>query len=198
MERYGVDVPSGYKPCYNLAPGQNLLTITKMAQSTEAHLTEWGIQTGMAHRVINARVETIHDKPLFRNLFPTHRCLIPASGYYEWKHEGSHKTPFYFSLESEPLISFAGLIRPSKDGDQVVILTMEAPSPYSEIHDRMPVILNSPDEQSFLTDGEIHMTPKTLGRHEVSPLVNGVNHDGPDLIVPWKPHSVQKTFGDTV
>lgn len=66
----------------------------------------------------------------------------------------THKTPYYFSLASEPLILFAGLIRPSKDGNQIVVLTTEATLPYSDIHDRMPVILNPVDEQRFLNDGD--------------------------------------------
>ena len=196
MERYRVDPPSGYRPRYTSAPGQKVLTITSTGDSSESHLTAWGVSTGRSHRVINARVETIHEKPLFRDLFPEHRCLIPASGYFEWKHEGSHKSPYYFSSGSEPLISFAGLIRPSPDGDQMVILTTGATPPYSEIHDRMPVILNPIEEMRYLVQGEISLIPEVLGFYEVSPRVNAVSEDGPGVIVPWRPHSAQQTFGD--
>jgi len=197
MERYQGDVPSEYKPRYNIAPGQKVLTITRAeTQVSEAQFMEWGISTGMTSRVINARVESIHEKPLFRSLFQRHRCLIPASGYYEWKHEGSHKTPYYLSSATTRLISFAGLIRPSKEGDQIVILTTEANPPSSEIHDRKPVILNPPDEMRFLTDGEIIQIGAPLGMYEVSPRVNGIREDSPDLIIPWRSRSVQQAFGD--
>lgn len=196
FERFGVTVPAEYKPGYNLSPGKKIPAITRTTRSLEISLPEWGFHTGMTHPVINARIETIQENFLFRDLFPAHRCLIPASGYYEWKQEGDRKFPWYFSSQSDGLISFAGLIRPATEGDQVVILTTRAVPPYSEIHDRMPVILNLPDEQKFLADGEITMIQQTVQMYQVSTRVNAVSEEGPDLIKPWKPHSVQKTFGD--
>jgi putative SOS response-associated peptidase YedK len=193
-ERYGVEVPQEYKPGYNVAPGQPILTITKFP-ACEAHMTEWGFQSGTMHRIINARVETIHEKPLFRNLFLHHRCLIPASGYYEWRHDGNRKVPYYFSSESKDLLSFAGLIRPSSTGDQVVILTTRASPLFSEIHERMPVILSSADDLKFLSEGEISIH-NTLQMHEVSSRVNQVKFDDPDLVKPVKQIQEQKILAD--
>lgn len=192
-ERYNVTVPPGYHPRYNLSPGQEILTITKTASSFGAHLTEWGFQYGSMHRVINARLETIHQKPLFRDLFSHNRCLIPASGYYEWKHDGHRKIPYYFSSQSDHQISFAGLIRPSHEREQVVILTTRAIPPYSDIHERMPVILNKLDEQVFLSDGSISLH-NGIEMYEVSPRVNTPMTDDPDLIKPWKSGPAQKTL----
>ena len=194
-ERYGVEVPPEYKPRYNISPSQPILTITKSLNTFEAHMIGWGFQSGTMQRIINARVETIHEKPLFKHLFPDHRCLIPASGYYEWKNNGDLKIPYYFSSESGSLISFAGLIRPSSHGDQVVILTTRAPPPYSGIHDRMPVILDSVHEVTFLSDGDITGT-HALRMFEVSPRVNQTNLDYPDLVKPWKYIPEQKTLAD--
>lgn len=186
-ERYGVVVPQEYRPRYNVAPGQMILTIT----SEISALTEWGVQLGEKNRIINARVESIHEKPLFKNLFTEHRCLIPASGYYEWKHEGSHKIPYYFSSVSGGLLSFAGLIRPGKEGIQVVILTTAASAPYSAIHDRMPVTLDGEAESLYLAEGEISSIPG-LQMYEVSSWVNQGTIDTPDLIKPVKKSFVQQ------
>lgn len=191
-ERYEVRVPPEFKPRYNVAPGQAILTITYSTDTCQARMNVWGFQSG-AHPIINARVETIHEKPLFRNLFPHHRCLIPAIGYYEWKHEGNQKIPFYFSSESKNILSIAGLTRPSPEGDQVVILTTQAPFPYSEIHDRMPVILSSSDDLSFLIRGDLSQNTG-LQMHEVSSRVNLVTHDDPDLIKPVKHRTLQKSL----
>ena len=188
-ERYGIAVPQEYQPRYNVAPGQKILTIT----SSSPELIEWGFVVGTMKRIMNARIESVHKKALFKNLFSDHRCLIPASGYYEWKHEGSHKIPYYFSSESSDLLSFAGLVRPSKDGDQVVILTTQAPAPYSVIHNRMPVILDAGEEQKFLSEGKISPGPQ-VQMFEVSSMVNQVTVDTPDLIKPVKKSFVQQSL----
>jgi putative SOS response-associated peptidase YedK len=195
-ERYETPVPSDYTPRFNISPGQDILTISGTDMTLEARMTVWGFQSGLTHRVINARVETIHEKALFNNLFPDHRCLVPASGYFEWKHDGNRKNPYYFTMQPEILVSFAGLIRPLKNDREVVILTTRAVPPASGIHDRMPVILNPPDERKFLETGEISMTQKMFAMHKVSTRVNSVHTDGPDLIKSWKPRSIQQSFGD--
>ncbi len=182
-DRYKVSIPPEYKPRYNLAPGQMVFTI-----GSSSEMTEWGIILPGMKRIINARVESIQEKPLFKKLFSDHRCLIPSSGYYEWKHEGSHKIPYYFSSKTNPILSFAGVIRPSSEGNQAVILTREATQPYSEIHSRMPVILNSDSEEEYLSNGRIE-TYDALQMFEVSSWVNQISIDEPDLIKP-----VQKSF----
>ena len=159
-------------------------------------MAEWGIQKGITKKIINARVETVKDKPLFKDIFRNHRCLIPASGYYELKHEGSRNIPYYFMSESEPLISFAGLVRPSVMGGEVVILTTEASYRHSKIRECMPVIIEYSDEQKFLSDGIITITREPLLIHEVSPRVKQVNVDDPVLLIQVKFHSLQKTFSD--
>ena len=184
-ERYRATVPPEYKQRFNVAPGQRILTITASAE-----LVEWGFHVEARPRIINARIEKVQETPIFRDLYVDHRCLIPASGYYEWKHEGSYKTPFYFSSKKGDLLSIAGIVRPSKDGNQVVILTMEAPDPLASIHDRMPVILTGNEENRFLT-GKHFATETNLQMYEVSSCVNQVTIDEPDLIKPVKSYIQQ-------
>jgi putative SOS response-associated peptidase YedK len=195
-ERYGVSVPSGFKPRFNLAPGQKVLSITWRQNHPETSFADWGVDIGLNHPLINARVETVHEKPLFRDLFSSHRCLIPASGYYEWKREGRKKRPWFFSSPTDSIIGFAGLIRPGKERDQVLILTTDAVFPCSTVHDRMPVIVNPADEQNFLERGDIRLIQQEMVMYEVSPLVNSVKEDRPDLIRPWKYSSVQQRLED--
>lgn len=192
-ERYGIIVPPEYEPRYNIAPARQILTITGSTETCEARMTEWGIQSGTMPRIINARIETIHEKPLFQTLFPRHRCLVPASGYYEWKQEGSRKIPYYFSSETGSLLSFAGFIRPSPGGDQVVILTTQAPPPFSLVHERMPVILGAGDDLTFLSSGDITQMVN-LRMFEVSPRVNLATVEDPDLVKPVKPAVMQKSL----
>ena len=189
-ERYKVIVPPEYKPRFNVAPGQRILTIT-----TSAGLATWGFYVRTNKRIFNARIENVHEKPLFRNLYADHRCLIPASGYYEWKQEGSYKIPYYFSSTSENLFSIAGFIRQSKDGNEVVILTTKAPAPLDSIHARMPVILKYDEEKKFLT-GKEFSSEMNLQIHEVSSCVNQVIIDEPDLIKPVKKRYVQQALCD--
>lgn len=197
MERYDANLPEEYRPRYNVSPGTPILTVSQNGTDTIAQMNEWGITSGLSHRIINARIETVREKNLFRKSFEEHRCLIPASGYYEWKHDKTRKTPYYFSSQKSPLISFAGFIRPSPEGDQVVILTTEARKPYSDIHDRMPVILNPENEPEYLREGSILKFEDVLDIIEVSSRVNQVSPDDPDLIKPVNHRSGQMTLGET-
>lgn len=196
LERYDADIPEEYQPRYNISPGTKILTISYIGEENKAHMNEWGITSGTVNRIINARIETVHEKNLFKNLFENHRCLIPASGYYEWKHDKTRKIPHYFSSQKSPIFSFAGFIRPSSDGDQVVILTTGALSPYSAIHDRMPVILDPVGEPDYLKRGSISIFERVLEIHEVSTRVNQVHVDDPDLIKPVTHRSGQMTLGE--
>ena len=195
MERYEVTVPAEYQPRYNVSPGTKILAISKNQETNEANMHEWGITAELPNRIINARVETVRDKPLFKRSFENHRCLIPISGYFEWKHNRSLKTPYFFSSKEYSLISLAGLIRPSSEGNQVVILTTLAVSPSSDIHERMPVILNPASETDFLTEGSIVMIEKSLDLYEVSSKVNQVSVDDPELIRPVNHRTGQMTLG---
>ncbi len=193
-ERYMVTVPPAYTPRYNIAPGQPVLTISLSGNDLHAGMAEWGITTGAMNRIINARIETIHEKPLFKALYSCSRCLVPASGYYEWKPGKSVKSPYYFSSRSDSLLALAGIFRDSPGGARLVILTTRSPAPFSDVHDRMPVILGAGCDTVYLREGSV--TPYTdLVMHEVSPRVNDSGNDGPDLIVPARNRQAQMTLG---
>jgi putative SOS response-associated peptidase YedK len=195
-ERYNIITHPEYKSCYNISPGQRVLTLTWVLNKSDFVMAKWGFQPDMTDRIINARIETVKEKSSFRDLFINNRCIIPASGYYEWKKEGTRKIPYYFSLESGEILSFAGLFRPGGDGGEVIILTTMALYPYSDIHERMPVILNRSNEQLYLSKGNISVAHEVLRMFEVSSRVNQVNMDDPDLIKPLKHSSVQKNLFD--
>ncbi len=184
--RFRVSVPPEYRPRYNIAPGQMILAVT----GSSSLMVEWGFHTREAKRFINARVESVHDNPVLNELFTSHRCLIPATGYYEWKQEGTRRIPYYFSSRSEPLFALAGLIRHCSSGCQAVILTTGAMPPYSEIHNRMPVLISISDLRGYLSGGDI---PPSIGlqMYQVSSRVNLVANDDPSLIEPVSPGSKQ-------
>lgn len=195
-ERYGAYPPESFIPGYNIAPGNTILTILSLNGAPAARMHTWGIRVRSGRPVINARIETIHEKPLFSHLFPTSRCLIPASGYYEWKKEGTVKVPYYITSPDHTILSFAGVIKPGDQGGEVVIITTRAFPQYAAIHDRMPVILNPEKELQYLHEGTITIIQPPLRVYEISDRVNSVRENGPDLLEPKRANHTQKTLGD--
>ena len=194
MERYNVSVPSDYAPRYNISPGSRILCITYTSDGYEGRMCDWGINPGSSHRVMNARVETVRDKPLFKNAFENNRCIIPASGFYEWKHNKTQKSPYYFISRAQPILSFAGLIRISPEGEEAAVITTRAVPPYTEIHDRMPVILEPEGERAYLIEGKIEEFTHLLDFYEISPRINHTDTEGPDLIKPHQSKRGQMTL----
>lgn len=192
---------------YNVAPSQKLPVFVEEANGGRTiRLMQWGLiprwqRLGHASSVapINARVETVAEKPMFRELIRRQRCLVPASGFYEWAPEGRSKRPWFIGLMDEPLFAFAGLYdeRPGTDGGVVgsyAILTTRANPLVPSLHDRMPVILRPDDEATWLdralTDPralEPLWRPRRsaeLVAYPVSRAVNDARHDGPELVSP--------------
>jgi putative SOS response-associated peptidase YedK len=191
--------PDPYAPRYNIAPTQPVLSRTRQALT---HLRwglvpSWARDPSMGSRMINARSETVAEKPSFRNAFRRRRCLIPASGFYEWKRLGDRKQPCYCHLD-QPLFCFAGIWEPWQDGDgnelrSCALLTAPAEGPMSDIHDRMPVVLNDAlrslwmdhhDENTARAEACIAERVRDFQIHPVSTRVNSPSHEGPDLIRP--------------
>ena len=150
----------GFSPSWNIAPATPINSIVAdEEENRHLKLMHWGLipswakDKSIATRLINARSETITEKPSFRNAFKRRRCIIPASGFYEWKKtEDNKKQPWYISLTSNDPMAFAGLWEhwTSKEGDEIescCIITTSANKFMQPIHDRMPVIL-SPDQWS--------------------------------------------------
>jgi putative SOS response-associated peptidase YedK len=149
---------------YNIAPTQDVLAVRAGADGCEATFLKWGLvpswakDTSMGARLINARSETVAEKPAFRRAFNQQRCIIPADGFYEWQRTGGRRQPFFFRLRDERAFGFAGLWeRWEGEGGRVLnscaILTTEANEVLRPVHDRMPVILHPEDYELWL-DGD--------------------------------------------
>ena len=149
------------QPRYNVAPTQEVLGVRESPGGREMRYFKWGLvpawakDTSMGARLINARSETVAEKPAFRQAFRQRRCIIPADGFYEWQRTGGRKQPFFFRMRDERPFGFAGLWeRWEGEGGEVLnsctILTTEANEVLRPVHDRMPVILHPEDYELWL------------------------------------------------
>lgn len=137
-----------FEPRYNIAPSQTIATIADFGRGAEFHPMVWGLIPSWSNEgkgFINARAETLEEKPSFSESFRLRRCLIPADGFFEWKRTGREKRPFYFHVDDEMPFAFAGVWDTwSNRGDVVTscaIITTAANELVGELHDRMPAIL---------------------------------------------------------
>jgi putative SOS response-associated peptidase YedK len=190
-------------PRYNVAPTDPVLAVRLNTDGErEPGTLRWGLIPHHAdpdafdRLLINARAETVAEAPAFRDAFQTHRCLIIADGFYEWRQEETGKKPVWITRPSREPFSFAGLWAEAHraDGTSVhscAILTCEPGELVAPIHDRMPVILEQEDESEWLDPktGEerlraLLVPTDDLTVIEVSDAVNDVRQDGPALIEP--------------
>jgi putative SOS response-associated peptidase YedK len=141
-----------FSPSRNVSPGQHIPAVIRRDNQNALTSYLWGLipfwarDPSIGVKLINARAETISQKPSFKNAFVKRRCLIPADGFYEWKKEGTQKIPYFFNLKSGASFVFAGLyetwIAPDKKPvETCTIITTEANAVVEPIHDRMPVIV---------------------------------------------------------
>jgi putative SOS response-associated peptidase YedK len=146
------DLTDWDKPRFNIAPTQSILAVRKGDSGRVPARLRWGLipswakDMKMAASMINARAETVAEKPAYRAAFKRRRCLIPANGFYEWQKDGKLKIPYLISLRSSELFAFAGLWEKwhAPDGNIIescTVLTTSANELMATIHDRMPVIL---------------------------------------------------------
>jgi putative SOS response-associated peptidase YedK len=161
-------------------------------------IPSWAKDPKIASSLINARAETVAEKPSFRSAFKRRRCLILADGYYEWTGKPGKKQPWHFHLPDDKPFAFAGLWEHWKppEGDPIetcVIVTTAANELASKYHDRMPVIVDSGDYARWLDPaaGSPELLPllesRTVNGLEVAaanPLVNNPRNQGPELLVP--------------
>jgi putative SOS response-associated peptidase YedK len=188
---------------YNIAPTQTVLGITADEDVRLAKLFKWGLipswakDPAIGSKLINARSETVTEKPAFREAFKRRRAIIPADGFYEWLRIGTRKQPYFFQMRDESPFGFAGLWERWKDEEGKVIesctiLTTEANELLQRVHDRMPVILHREDYDLWLDeDVRKQKLLKELLRpyptsemvsYPVSPLVNSPQNQGAGLI----------------
>jgi len=201
-EHFGAEVPE-IQPSFNIAPTQNVLAIRGGGGGRDASWLKWGLvpawakDTSMGARLINARSETVTEKPSFREAFKRRRCIVPADGFYEWQKKGGRKQPYFFRMKDDRPFGFAGLWeRWEGDGGEVLdsctILTTEANEVLRPVHDRMPVILHPEEYSLWLEAGERERAmlrellrpypADEMVSHPVSPLVNSTANRGAELI----------------
>ena len=191
-------------PRYNVAPTQSVLTVT-YGEERRAECMRWGLipswakDASIGNRMINARRETVAQKPSFRSALQRRRCLVLADGFYEWQKVGKSKRPMRIVLKSREPFAFAGLWETWRNpaGETVrscTIITTAANDLLRPIHERMPVILPRELEEFWL-DGDVTdaaaltdvLSPypnEAMEVYQVSPLVNKATNNGADLIVP--------------
>ena len=198
--------PQQFAPRFNIAPTQPVLAIPNDEQNT-ADFFIWGLipmwakDPSIGNRMINARGETLEEKPAFRGSLKYKRCLVLADGFYEWKSSPGKKikTPFFIHMKNRKPFAFAGLWDSwsGPDGSQIkscTIITTEPNELTSIIHDRMPAILHPRDYTKWLDPSP--QTPEQLkplikpfpaelmNAYPVSTLVNTPANDTPELVVP--------------
>jgi putative SOS response-associated peptidase YedK len=194
-----------FTPRYNIAPSQTVLTVIGDEKGNRGGLLRWGLipswakDAAIGNRMINARAETVAEKPSFRRALQQRRCLILADGFYEWQQKGKKKTPLFITLTSRAPFAFAGLWetwRPP-DGEAIHSCTIITTTPNTlmgSIHNRMPVILAREAETTWLdwtiTEPEKLLPllvpyPETLmDAYEVALTVNSPKNDSPACVAP--------------
>lgn len=193
-------------PSYNIAPLQPVLAVIRHDGNRLGRLhwglvPSWAKDRTMAAKLINARAETVADKPSFRSAFKRRRCLILADGFFEWKADGSQKQPWYFSLSTVGPFAFAGLWDTWKgDGDAAyhscTIITTAADESVQPVHHRMPVIL-TPEAHAQWLDPQNQDSARLnailskgraggLKSFPVSKRVNSIRNNDPACIEPLK------------
>ena len=194
-----------FKPRYNIAPTQIIPAVLESGGERIINQLRWGLLPSWAkddsigRKLINARAETLSEKPSFRNAFRSRRCIIPASGFYEWqKVVKGAKQPFYFYLKEKEIFGFAGLWEEWLDKESgelletCTIITTEANRVLEPVHERMPVILKPKDYEQWLDEKQNDtdklqklLAPypaKEMTAHAVSRAVNVPSNDSPELI----------------
>ncbi|WP_147532801.1 SOS response-associated peptidase [Bacillus marasmi] len=193
-----------YLPNYNVAPSQSVLAIINNGSINKMGYLRWGLippwakDMAIGYKMINARSETLLEKPSFKVPFQKKRCLVIADSFYEWKkHDDKSKTPMRIKLKNNNLFGMAGLWEhwKSPEGKSVFTCTVITTSPnelMKDIHDRMPVILKPDDEKIWLdpTIGDISqltqllkpLEPELMEAYQVSSLVNSPKNNSIELI----------------
>lgn len=192
-----------YAPKYNAAPMQLIPAVINTGTSNKLGELRWGLVPSWAKddkigsKMINARAESLLDKPSFKRLVSSRRCIIPSDGFYEWKQQGSTKQPMRIVMRDGGIFSMAGLydIWTDPEGNKLSTCTIITTTPnelMAEIHNRMPVILKPEDEAAWLSRDQQNSAelmellqpydPDQMRAYPVSPAVGNVRNDTKELI----------------
>nr|WP_239534173.1 SOS response-associated peptidase [Thalassobacillus pellis] len=203
LKEFGLEhqIPD-YTPRYNIAPGQKVLAIIHDGDQKRAGFLKWGLvpfwakDPKIGYKMINARSETAHEKPSFKNLLKQKRCLIVADSFYEWQRTDNGKQAKRISLKERKLFAFAGLWDKWKQDEEELytctILTKKANTFMEPIHDRMPIILPKEQQDNWIEpvkwepeeahDFVTQLTLDDLDAYNVSDYVNSAKNEGPECI----------------
>lgn len=190
-----------FRQSYNIAPTQIVSAVRVIEEARRYANLKWGLipswakDASFAAKLINARAETLLEKPSFRDAYKKRRCLIPASGFYEWEQTADGKQPHYFYLNEREIFGFGGLWEEWQDRETggmietCTIITTDANAVLEPVHDRMPVIIEKKDYDRWLradhTEVEELLKPfdaEKMASHAVSRAVNSPSNNSPELI----------------
>src|SRR5215470_15680091 len=202
---FGYPEQPNFPPRYNVAPTQPIALVRLMEGKRQFALVRWGLLPSWVKDpkdftlVINARGESVMDKPAFSAAMKRRRCLVPADGFYEWKTIGGAKQPHYVRAKSDAPLAYAGLwetwIGPNgEELETAAIVTTAANRALARLHERMPVIVPPEAFDLWLDCRNVDATTaaallvpsgeQTLEAYEISPAVNRADNDGPELLEP--------------
>lgn len=195
---YPLPTDDSIEPNYNAAPTQTMPVVTEEGVRTMRWglIPKWAKDPKIGYKLINARSETIFDKPVWKSIVTRRRCLVPANGFYEWQNRDEGKQPFYIYVKDQPLFMFAGVweswLHEGREWETYSILTCDPNQEMADIHDRMPVILHKDDHAQWLAADRKEdilplLMPYTHGgldMFEVSKQVNIVRANDQTLIMP--------------
>lgn len=205
VDHFHIENNPNLQPHFNIAPSQDIAAVRETDRGRELAILRWGLiphwakEEKTGYSMINARAETVDQKPSFRTAYKRHRCLIPASGFYEWQAGPSGKQPFAIGRKDGEVFAMAGLweLWENPEGrviESCTIIVTTANEVIKPIHDRMPVILEEDDYETWLDrDTQDPAVLKPLLRqfpaalmktYPVSRRVNNPKYDDPDCILP--------------
>ena len=204
VELFEIDeYPSSITSSYNIAPTQEVAAVLVEGEKRKLEMLKWGLipswadEPNIGNKMINARAETVSQKPSFRTPFKNRRCLVLTDGFYEWLRTPEGKQPYYIHMKDGSPFAFAGLWEVWRDGEEIrscTIITTDANELVGEIHKRMPVILPPEDydmwldpdfeEKEALTSLLRPYPNDVMEAYPVSRKVNSPSNNAPDCIKP--------------
>ena len=205
--QFQFDTSLNIEPRYNIAPGQLAPVVINSQSGRQIFMFQWGLvakgrpQGPRLNSLINARAESLLDKPSFKEAFLKRRCLVIADGFYEWKTEYTTKQPYRIHLKNNMPLAFAGIWEKSQadnsggpQPNKFAIITTTAVYSVRHIHSRMPVILNPGDYENWLNGDGLEVIKKLgtyndmdLYFYKVPPEVGNINNDSRELLKEYDP-----------
>jgi putative SOS response-associated peptidase YedK len=214
-ECFALDETPGFAASYNIAPSQPVAAVRVTARQREMALLRWGLvpawanEPGTGYRMINARAETVAEKPAYRSAFRHRRCLIPVSGFYEWQPSADGKQPWYFRRQDGQVFALAGLWEHWGRGEGSIescaIIVTGANDTVRPVHDRMPVIIE-PSAYDLWLDPQVSAADRlidllrpwagaALTAYPVTRYVNSPLHNDARCIAPAGPRDTAMAPG---